>query len=141
MMTFITDFDQKITAKNLDNKRLGKQRVEAIQIASCLLLKETKWKNHPAVKMWKGYESYLIKIYLYEILQEWSNRGFKNDKCLNHFNILFLQVLNKKVIIPTWLNQKFINSHKSNLIRKNPEYYQPIFGYSIPNNISYIWPI
>ena len=61
MQTFITDFDMAQNAKKLDDKRLGKQRIEALQIANCLLVKESRWKNHPAVKMWKGYERFLIR--------------------------------------------------------------------------------
>ncbi len=142
MQTFITSFNQAETAKNLDNKRLGKQRVEAIQIANCLLIKENKWKNHPAVKMWKGYEDYLVNIYLSSIMKEWINRGFNNLKCSPHaLRLMSLLFNNHKILTPFWLNEKFILSHKSNLIRKNPDYYKPIFGYDIPDNLPYIWPV
>lgn len=87
MQTFITDFNMAQNAKNLDNKRLGKQRVEALQIASCLLEKETRWRNHPAVKMWKGYESFLIRRYIITLFAEWSNvRIYKNEKCEEHYS-------------------------------------------------------
>lgn len=140
MQTFITSFNQTETARSLDNKRLGKQRVEAIQIAECLLIKESRWKNHPAVKMWKGYEKYLIEIYLDNILLEWNDRGYHNDKCLFHFQLLLHIVSKFKLNVPSWLNEEFIISHKSNLIRKNPAYYRPIFG-NIPDNLPYIWPV
>jgi hypothetical protein len=148
MQTFITSFNQTETAKNLDNKRLGKQRVEAIQIANCLLIKENRWKNHPAVKMWEGNTNYLILIYLKEILEEWEKRGFKNFKCQEHFNTLknlAYHTVNKNYEIfalkPIWVTEEFILSHKSNLIRKNSDYYKPIFGYDIPDNLPYIWPV
>jgi hypothetical protein len=33
----------------------------------------------------------------------------------------------------------FYIAHQSNLIRKKPEFYIPIFG-NIPDNLEYIWP-
>ena len=41
---------------------------------------------------------------------------------------------------PEWLgNPDFHIAHQSNLIRKKPEFYIPIFG-NIPDNLEYIWP-
>lgn len=53
MQTFLPYTDPEKCARVLDNKRLGKQRVEAIQILNVLLgVTQTKgWRNHPAVKM------------------------------------------------------------------------------------------
>lgn len=58
MMTFLPHEDFEKSAQSLDYRRLGKQRVEAMQIYNCLL-KPTRWKNHPAVLMWSGYEDAL----------------------------------------------------------------------------------
>ena len=72
MQTFLPYADFSKTAKCLDYKRLGKQRVEAKQILNILLDRtETKgWRNHPAVLMWVGYEN-ALKIYYNMILDEW----------------------------------------------------------------------
>lgn len=53
MQTFLTSRNPSKTATELDYRRLGKQRVETIQIALILLgLQEGKgWVNHPAIKM------------------------------------------------------------------------------------------
>jgi hypothetical protein len=130
-------------AKNLDNKRLGKQRLESIQIASCLLIKETRWKNHPAVKMWKGNEHYLIHVYLCEILTEWIKRGFKNEKCEQHyFNLVEIckyqgiENCNK----PKWVSADFIESHRSNLLRKDYNFYISKFP-DTKLGLEYIWPV
>lgn len=141
MNTFITDHNIVKSAKNLDNRRLGKQRVEAIQIANCLLVKESRWKNHPAVKMWKGYEKYLVQTYLFEILWEWSHRGFKNLKCLEHFENLYYN-FSKNLVWekPYWLTNEFIEAHRSNLIKKNSEYYKPLFP-NTKEDLGYIWPL
>lgn len=83
MQTFLPFPNPTQTARVLDDKRLGKQRVEALQIADCLLQnKASHWKHHPAVLMWSGYESYLVKVYISAIIHEWQNvRMFRNEKC------------------------------------------------------------
>ena len=130
-------------AKNLDDKRLGKQRVEALQIANCLLVKESRWKNHPAVKMWKGYEDYLLYNYLDWIFDVWLRKGFKNEKCQELF--LRLQEVCKypgieNIKKPPWITEEFIEAHRSNLIRKKPEHYRPLFP-NTQEGLEYIWPI
>lgn len=140
MQTFITDYNPNISAKSLDNKRLGKQRVEAIQIADCLLTKETRWKNHPAVKMWKGYEPFLIKVYLLSIINEWEARGFKNQKCADHWQRLYKKVKNQPIKYPDWITKEFIEAHRSNLIRKNTEFYESKFP-DTKYGLKYIWPV
>lgn len=48
---------------------------------------------------------------------------------------------NKNIVFPKWLgNDKFHASHRSNLLRKKPEYYSS-FGWKESDNLPYIWPI
>lgn len=139
MQTFITDYNPNTSAASLDNKRLGKQRVEALQIADCLLNKESRWANHPATKMWRGYEPFLVKVYILTIINEWEERGFKNTKCAEWWQRLYKIVKDQPIKCPEWLNDEFIEAHRSNLIRKFPEFYSPKF----PNakiGLEYIWP-
>jgi len=79
MQTFLPFSSFWRSAKCLDNKRLGKQRVEAMQILTTLSGKNKAWKNHPAVKMWKGYENALAE-YGIVICEEWRSHGFR-DTC------------------------------------------------------------
>ena len=139
MQTFLPHLSVVDAIKILDNKRLGKQRVEAIQIASCLLEKETKWKNHPAVLMWKGYEDYLVLWYLWLTILLYENRGFKNIKCLEHYSRLKKLVKYENIKRPPWYNAQFVERHQSNLLRKNKEYYSKYFP-NVPDNLEYIWP-
>jgi hypothetical protein len=141
MQTFITDFSMTQSAKNLDNERLGMQRVEALQIFSCLLIKETRWKNHPAVKMWKGFEGFLLKIYLPAILIEWKiERGFNSEKILSKWKSLFVRFYTLPENNPDWLTKEFIEAHRSNLIRKKPSHYRPLFPDTV-EGLEYIWPV
>jgi hypothetical protein len=134
MQTFLPYKSFKKSAKALDNRRLGKQRVETLQILKALSIDSYGWKNHPAVKMWKGYEPALIE-YGTEICNEWLLRGFK-DTCKEKIRAFSN---NQSIIYPEWITSDFITTHRSNLIRKAPEYYQKLWP-GIPSNLEYIWP-
>ena len=54
MQTFLPYSSFKDTAKVLDYRRLGKQRVEGMQIIQTIE-NQNGWKNHPIVKMWTPY--------------------------------------------------------------------------------------
>lgn len=130
MQTFLPYPDFQKTAQCLDNKRLGKQRVEARQIISTLEGKSNGWRNHPAVKMWKGYED-CLKMYYNVICEEWIGRGYKQNM------ELYPEIFSYKK--PYWLGKKkFHISHQSNLIRKKSEHYSKFFR-NVPNDLPYFW--
>lgn len=54
MQTFLPYSSFKDSARVLDRQRLGKQRVENMQIITALLDPDYGWQNHPAVNMWRG---------------------------------------------------------------------------------------
>jgi len=131
MQTFLPYFNFVKAARCLDNKRLGKQRVEAKQILEILLGKESKWYNHPAVRMWGGYKE-LLAIYMNTMIKEWISRGFKNSLPLIYFK--------SKIKIPYWFGDKrIVISHRSNLLRKNFNHYSK-FGWKVPLYLKYYWP-
>jgi len=145
MQTFLISPDYSETSKILDYRRLGKQRVECWQILNILLTLKihpnTKlaWMNHPAVLMWKGYEYQLCK-YGIEICKNWINRGYK-DSMLPKFQSWLRRMNYFDKQYPKWFkNKKFFLSHKSNLIRKFPEYYRP-FWPKVSDNLPYVWPL
>lgn len=135
MNTFLPYEDFRKTAKCLDCRRLGKQRVEAWQIYQALTKENYGWKNHPIVKMWQGYEQALLR-YGMAICEEWKIRGYKDtmlDKFINNYNI------EKDIGCPSWLGKKsFHASHRSNLLRKDKEYYSK-FGWKETDNLPYVW--
>jgi len=141
MQTFLISPNPSETAKILDSKRLGKQRIETIQILNVLLNETEKkgWRNHPAVRMWKGYEPYLVKVYLKAMIDEWEARGYNGPKCKEHYNRLYKLVESQEPEQPIWFCERFYRSHKSNLIRKKPEYYSEKFP-EVPDNFPYFWP-
>lgn len=140
MQTFLPYPSFTKSAQVLDNKRLGKQRVEAFQILKTLKKgpisdgRKTPWYNHPAVQMWKGHESHLIQ-YGQEVCKEWIQRGFK-DSLLEKFNSFSYDITPP----PSWLDCSPIHmSHRSNLLRKNKEHYIQ-FGWTELDDIPYYWP-
>lgn len=141
MQTFMTSRDMRETARCLDRQRLGKQRVEAIQILRALLGHASGWKNHPATRMWAGHEAYLCKVYLRSIMDEWVGRGYKNDKCEAHYAELVSHPLVRDVepASPHWLDEAFLEAHRSNLVRKDPAHYKKHFP-GVPDDLPYIWP-
>ena len=54
MQTFLPYADFERSARVLDAKRLGKQRVEVIQVVRALTVPGYAWAHHPAALMWKG---------------------------------------------------------------------------------------
>lgn len=80
MQTFITSADPdpivacRETFAMLDSARLGKQRLEAVQII------KNQFPNHPASKMWAGHKHALAK-YASLACIEWRTRG-RNDTLL-----------------------------------------------------------
>ncbi len=101
MQTFLPYADLTESLRVLDNKRLGKQRVETYQIISAitgrLKLDGTPykgWINHPCSVMWRNHVP-LLKMYLNASIDEWVKRGFKNtmDKEAIDFAIRQIEVI------------------------------------------------
>lgn len=141
MQTFITHEDYVDTAKALDTKRLGKQRVEAYQIIKALLGESNGWIHHPATKMWQGHE-YELALYGLTISVEFYERGYDGLNMMQLFTDYMVKLGNRnKEEYPWWAYEhEFRLSHQSNLIRKDPVFYGEQFK-GIPNNYPYLWPM
>lgn len=144
MQTFLPYKDFKKSASVLDYRRLGKQRVESYTILKINLglgkvNKNGKlaWSNHPAAKMWKGYEYALYK-YTQDICKEWLSRNYK-DSILQKLDEL---PIDKSVIkFPPWLgNEAIHSSHRSNLLRKDESFYNK-YKWTESNDLPYVWPV
>ncbi len=134
MQTFLPYPDFAESAKALDRLRLGKQRVEVLQLLKALT-HGGGWKNHPAAKMWRGHERYLA-LYGMTVCDEWTSRGYK-DTCKERIKIYFDSHIGMP---PPWLGrEEFHASHRSNLLRKSPEHYGQ-FGWTESPDLPYVWP-
>lgn len=134
MQTFVPETSAPRIAESLDYRRLGKQRVEVLQLLRANLDITLGWRNHPAAKMWRGYESGLAHYGL-AMCDEWISRGYK-DTCKEKI----LNIIAPNLVYPEWWGREdIIESHRSNLIRKFPEFYAPLWP-GTPDNLEYIWP-
>lgn len=122
----------------LDNKRLGKQRVEAYQIISAitgrLKLDGTPyrgWLNHPCTIMWKNYLP-ALKLYMNYSIAEWISRGFKNT-------MQFECYIESQIVIPPFIgNERFHSSHRANLLKKDSLFYSK-YGWKENPQDPYVW--
>ncbi len=134
MQTFLpyADFDR--SARVLDYRRLGKQRVEAETIRRTILY-GSGWRNHPAVKMWAGFEAALVE-YRDAVIREWVRRGYQNSMPYGVDG-----GGNDEIITPWWLGDERLHaSHRSNLLRKDPHFYSQ-YGWKEPDDLPYFWPV
>lgn len=149
MQTFVPYAEFDATARALDTKRLGKQRVEVIQVVRALTVPGYGWASHPAVLMWKGYEEALGRYGL-TMCEVWSERGF-GDTCAvtiagdlataGVVRIRGYEELLQARALPPWLFEEELQlSHRSALVRKDPEHYRPVFP-DVPDDLPYRWPV
>jgi len=132
MQTFLPYKDFQKSLESLDYRRLGKQRVEAMQILNILLNRTDRpgWRNHPIVRMWDRYEP-ALQMYHNMCIREWIKQGYNNN--------MKLEVITEPIMYPDWVgNEKFHSSHRANLLRKDYGYYSQ-FGWKENSELPYVW--
>ena len=142
MQTFLPLEDFSQSARVLDSSRLGKQRVETLQILKALADPAYGWQNHPAVAMWRGADAWLMQ-YGIAVCDEWISRGYKDSLGVQFHEMLIGRRLcygseaDKK---PWWLGDPRLHiSHQSNLLRKAPWAYGHLWP-DVPRDLEYWWP-
>ena len=160
---FIIVPDLQRTAELLDRSRLGKQRLEALQIINCLTEYDSTgtitrgWKNHPATKSWIGFTNHL-KVYFNVITREWIKRGYLNTMPLyeidetpyhivqcgfNGTSIIFDPNQFNSYSFPFWVSfYPFYMSNQASLCRKDPKHYSFLLRDELKPflNHGYFWP-
>lgn len=139
MQTFLPYSDYAASARVLDRQRLGKQRVETLQIMTALMTGKG-WVSHPATLMWRRYEWALLQ-YQAAVCREWVERGYK-DTCYDKTAQLYFRHRHwvEERLWPYWSgDNNFHMSHQSNLMRKDRVYYQQFFP-GVPDYMEYVWP-
>ncbi|MEV7197030.1 MSMEG_6728 family protein [Streptomyces sp. NPDC093510] len=149
MQTFLPYSDFTRSAAVLDRARLGKQRVEALQVLRGLTVPGYGWRHHPAVRMWTGYEEALVRYGL-DVCAVWVAEG-RTDTCATTLvtdytrhrpgaSVREQSQLADDGELPPWLGDPaFHRSHRSALVRKAPEVYSPLFP-DVPDDLPYLWP-
>ena len=131
MQTFLPYESFRESAKVLDWRRLGKQRVEGMQIINAIENPNKQgWQNHPATVMWTPYVP-ALKHYTNIIIMEWIDRGYNNN--------MLHEVIDGDIVYPSWLgNDLFHSSHRANLLRKDKEFYSK-FCWNEDSDNPYAW--
>lgn len=149
MQTFLPYPDFQESALVLDRRRLGKQRVEAIQVLRGLIVPGYGWRRHPAVRMWTGYEEALVRYGL-DICRVWRDLGHQ-DSCAATLVADLARVRPGAPVreqrelagageLPPWLGDEAVHrSHRSALLRKDPDMYAERFP-GEPDDLPYVWP-
>ena len=157
MITFLPFSDFKQTARCLDQKRLGKQRLEALWIVKSLIMTpDDNVNKQPAYQMWAGYENALL-CYGQVMCWEWRNRGYEDNQLMEFVKFDYRITSNSQyddslIKLPHWLTGPYerelvLNSHRSQLLWKNYAHYKSFFikeGIDIKKikrNLAYYWPI
>lgn len=141
MQTFMTRMTYTRTAEDLDDARLGKQRIEALQTLNQIAFGEGGYKHHPVNLMWQ-YNPLSLAAYAMVMCKEWTfKRGFLDTR-LSKIQRVAQALIDEgyKPGDPAWLGDKdVLRSHRSNLVRKNPDRYGEMFP-GTPDDLPYLWP-
>ena len=150
MQTFLPYPDFAASAAALDSKRLGKQRVEALQVLRALTRPTYGWKRHPAVRMWAGYTEG-VAAYGTAVCLEWISRGGA-DTVAGTIGVDLAasglpsvprtqHELTHVCGLPDWIGDERVHhSHRAALVRKDPAFYGEPFPDADPE-LPYYWPV
>jgi hypothetical protein len=149
MQTFLPVADFADSARLLDSPRLGKQRVETLQVLRALELPDYGWASHPVVRMWQGRTPGLV-AYGLAMVSVWRERGFADttETLIGEFAPEVVGTPQAELaaagLLPSWVGDEALHrSHRSNLLAKDPEFYRPRFTERFgpePDDLPYIWP-
>lgn len=168
MQTFLPYPSFAQSARVLDRARLGKQRVETLQILQVLtgnrlvssvrspaggttpLARDswrlearhaTGWSHHPAVLMWNGHLPGLLD-YQRAICAEWTARGYR-DTCWEKSVFLVQRsgLSPGPIALPSWWgSDRFHAAHRATLLTKDPDWYGQ-FGWTDVPDPDGLWPV
>lgn len=145
MQTFLPFADFARSAEVLDDRRLGKQRVETLQILRALHLQDYGWAHHPAVLMWRGHRAALV-TYGLAMVAEWMGRGRPDATASNIAEFVHPDAPRSQAelaaddLLPGWLGDDALHrSHRSALVRKDAGRYRRWFPH-VPDDLAYVWP-
>ena len=148
MQTFLPYADPEASARALDVKRLGKQRVECLQVVRGLTVPGYGWRRHPAVLMWSGCLEALGR-YALTCCEVWVEGGRADTVATTLVADLaaggVTRVRDQAELeaagdVPWWWGLEPVHrSHRSALLRKDPDHYGPMFP-GVPADLAYVWP-
>ena len=166
MQTFMPLPEFRSSLEKLDDKRLGKQRVEAFQIIRRLfyeyiyvckncrhgVLSHEKLKSKTCRKCgkrklkisnaWKNHPAVLMwKGYLSALIHYYNTSlDVWAERGFKNKRLKRLKIKHVR-LYPKWMfDEKFNAAHRSNLLRKNEKFYRK-YGWKEPIDLPYVWPV
>lgn len=147
MITWMTKSTFSATSRDLDKARLKLQMKQVCTAFDILtgLKPDHPRAEHPAVKMWSGYE-YALGVYGMMLGMEWSfHRGFAEAEEFWYLyrGIKEVKKTDKTFIYepPPWLGDTAVMaSHRSNLARRDAVTYGKKWKIC-PPDMPYVWPV
>jgi len=138
VQTFLPYESFQRSAEVLDSPRLGKQRVETLQILRALVVPDYGWQSHPVTRMWMGYVPALT-LYGLAMTDTWVQRGYA-DTVRPQLVEFAPDAERRGAAMPPWLGHPELHrSHRSNLLAKDPGFYGGLFP-GTPPDLPYVWP-
>ena len=133
MQTFMPYPNIEKSVRCLDYRRLGKQRVEAMQTYNQITKGKGGYPHHPINNMWKDNPNALA--YYHNIcIDEWIKRGYNNT-----MEMIRTDSPSKDNFLPDWIGDDRVHaSHRSNLLRKDFEFYSK-YDWIEPTDLKYYW--
>jgi hypothetical protein len=98
--------------------------------------------------MWAGFEE-ALGSYGLAIVDEWLERGRPDTCAATIVDDLAAAGIRRPRpqaklparALPPWLgDEAFHRSHRSSLLRKDPDWYGPLFP-DVPDDLEYVWPV
>lgn len=126
MNTFLPFASYTESAKALDRLRLGKQRLEVLQMLVALRVPDRRgWRNHPCTLAWRGCSNSLVH-YGVEVCSEWQRRGY-TDTLLSQIRAHFVPIGNfslEESPRPAWtLDHRVHDMYRRRLVTKDRRFY------------------
>jgi hypothetical protein len=130
--TFLPFPNLRDSADCLDNKRLPNQLNEC-RVIQKALAGDKAWARHPATLMWEGCDV-ALSIYMSCLADEMWRRGMRVPQWAPELSYGFCG-------LPPWFGHPAVHeSHRRNLLRKNYQYYKPLFPQEVGGSDVYAWP-
>lgn len=160
MQTFLPYPSFAQSVRVLDRARLGKQRLENVQILRAITVPGAGYASHSATRMWRK-NLHSLMLYHEAVIHEWVDvRGYKDKQWEKFHGILDDHLAlfpedGRNEDEPFWIGDpEFHRSHQSNLLRKahtmtddqmrrlgiGRDYYDQFFP-DVPDDLEYVWPV
>ena len=140
MQTWLPYSDFWMTARCLDNRTLSIQRFEAWTLLVSLRYNDG-YAPPKLANMWREHTPWLI-AYGNAVCIEWERRHGETSELSRLFKDAVPTPLDyRELDYPPWLGYPLLHvSHRANLIKVNPDHYQPQWP-GVPEGIPLVWPI